>query len=41
MTPSFCKYREEIQIPTETGRDATDARTTDEADAEKEIRYYK
>ena len=33
--------REKIQIPTKTGRNAADARTTDETDAEKEIRYYK
>jgi hypothetical protein len=35
------KTREEIQIPTEIGRNATDAGTTDETNAEKEIRYYK
>jgi hypothetical protein len=33
--------REKIQIPTKSGRNAADARTTDETDAEKEIRYYK
>ena len=39
--PINSETREKIQIPTKTGRNAADARTTDETDAEKEIRYYK